>query len=190
MKKREFLGGAMLISDLIKQLESLPDEVKNVLGGRFTYSMPLWQVAQFETSDVKLNTLNFELAGKVIRFLVTTLKKPPTSNYISDYIYGRDYTYRKCVWIVKSPKMAYLAEKATIQLNKLGIHDFGVCNGWFVIHIPKECYVSSFLKSDNLEDWRKAQAKTENRIAKMKAVKAVIEALDEKSVNNDKKRRL
>lgn len=163
----------MIINDLIKLLQNLPEEIRSTHAW-VNYAVPLWKIREIETSNIKMNTLTFEEAGKATRLLLKLLGKKPHANFTANAI-EKNLGFRRVIWYARSAKAGSKLSAAQLALFNAGITDYKVVTGgWLVIHIPEDAYVSSFYASDNPEDWQKRNQK---RLDSMH-VKQVVHRLD------------
>src|SRR5258708_737938 len=182
----------MRINDLIKELQELPDFIKKNATGYFKYATPLWKMYRWEADKYNpKRVLSFEEAGKVIRLCIKEFGKKPGVNYTTVYNTKKKLECRKVSWrVINVTRLG----KVDSGLKKLGLEECCLVPPYwrlFIIHIPKDCFVSSFYKSSKVKDWKESNDKMMEIVKKgaktkedNKKIQEVNERLDERGRMN------
>jgi len=110
-------------------------------------------------SKPKTKTLSFEEAGRAIRILLRELGHPYLNRARVPWRYphgGREprLDHRVVIWDARSEANRERAKQASVALIAAGIIDYRLSpRGWFRIRIPKDCFASSFYRSDDPQEW-------------------------------------
>jgi hypothetical protein len=155
---------------------------------KFTWLQELSDLSP--TSDKKrIVPLSYADAGRAMRILLGILGRP-VKHYTEFSFRPRrripqakldlwkqknPLNCRRVLWNVSSRDKASRTEQAIRQLLSASIADFKLTRfGWFFIHIPKDCHVSSYYKSDDPAVWERKNQQRETR----RKIRAVERKLD------------
>jgi hypothetical protein len=146
-------------------------------------------------SDKKRVALSYADAGHAMRILLGILGRPV--KHYTEFPYRQPHrgghipaakfdqwrqknplNCRRVLWNVSSRDKASRTEQAIRQLLSAGITDFKLTRfGWFFIHIPTDCHVSSYYTSDDPAVWERKNQQRETQ----RKIREVERALDGKA---------
>ena len=129
-------------------------------------------------SKPRTRTLSFDDAGRAIRILIREFGARPYMNYNRNPPRSQWNMKRKCLdhrMVIWDAKAKPQAERAASALLAAGITDFRLTpRGWFYIRIPKDCFASSFYRSDDPQEWSRKEKQRHDAI-KIREVEWVLD---------------
>jgi hypothetical protein len=158
---------------------SIPYRYIKLFPEKFTWLKELSDLSL--ASDKKIVTLSYADAGRAMRILLNIWGRPlkhytefpyiqplggghiPVEKF-NQWRQKNPLNCRRVLWNVSSRDKASRTEQAIRQLLSAGITDFKLTRfGWFFIHIPTDCHVSSYYTSDDPAVWERKNQQRERQ---------------------------